>query len=72
MRNKALKGMVSSKSRRTSPLRKNYDFTKKREIKDGKIGRAVANAVTPKSLVDVIPTSKVVKTGKALYNLLTS
>ena len=64
MRNKALKGMVSSKSGRTSPLKKNYDFTKKREIKDGKIGRAIASAV--------IPTSKVVKAGKALYNLLKS
>ncbi len=72
MRNKALKGMVSSKSRRTSPLKKNYDFTKKREIKDGKIGRAIASAVTPKSPVDVIPTSRVVKVGKALYNLLKS
>ena len=76
MRNKSLKGVVNSKSRRTSPLRKNYDFSKKAdyspEATKGTIGDKIAKAITPKSIIDLIPVSKGIKGAKAVYNFLKS
>ena len=65
MRNTPLKGLLGK-----SPIK--YDFTKKKKFGEGKIGKKIASAVTPKSIVDVIPTTKVVKALKTGYNLLTS
>tara|TARA_S200002703_G_scaffold62341_1_gene54187 strand:- start:294 stop:512 length:219 start_codon:yes stop_codon:yes gene_type:complete len=57
-----------------SPLKKKYDFSKKKdysaEATKGSIGDKIAKAVTPKSLIDVIPVSKAVKGAKALYNYM--
>jgi|21_taG_2_1085346.scaffolds.fasta_scaffold157103_2 hypothetical protein len=66
MRNASLKGMLD----KASPMKKKYDFTKKKEFGEGKIGKKIASAVTPKSIVEVIPTTKVIKAGKAVYNYL--
>ena len=63
MRNKPLKGLMKK-----SPIK--YDFTKKKEFGEGKIGKKIVEAVTPKNPIDVIPTTKVVKFGKAMYNYL--
>ena len=49
-----------------SPIK--YDFKKKKTFGEGKIGQKIASAVTPKSIVDVIPTTKAIKAGKAVYN----
>ena len=64
MRNKPLPGLCKK-----SPIKKDYDFTKKKEFGEGKIGKKIASAVTPKSMVDVVPVaSKAIKAGKAVYN----
>jgi hypothetical protein len=63
--NKKHRNVVKKKKRE-------YNFNKKREFGEGKIGKKIAKAVTPKSLLDVIPVSKVVKGGKAIYNYLTT
>jgi len=67
MRNKPLKGLINR-----SPIKKTYDFTKKREFGEGKIGKAIAHAVTPKNWADMIPTTRAFKAGKALYSYFTS
>jgi hypothetical protein len=69
---RAKRRCMHGKRRRRSPLQKNYDFTKKREFGEGEVGKKIASAVTPKSLIDLIPTSKVVKAAKAMYNYLKS
>ena len=59
---------MHGKKLKRSPIQ--YDFTKKKEFGEGKIGKAIVKAVTPKDKLDVIPVaSKVVKAGKALYNV---
>ena len=66
MRNKPLKGMLKA-----SPIRKDYptrDFSPK--ATKGNIGDKIASAVTPKSKIDLIPTTKVIKLGKTISNLL--
>ena len=65
MRNTPLKGLLKK-----SPIKKNYDFTKTKEFGEGKIGKKIVSAVTPKNIVGIIPTTKVFKAGKAVYNLL--
>ena len=59
-----------------SPLKKKYDFSKKKdysaEAGKGSIGDKIAKAVTPKSLIDVVPVSKAIKGAKALYNYVKS
>ena len=65
MRNTPLKGLLKK-----SPIK--YDFTKKKTFGEGKIGKKIADAVTPKSMLDVIPVGKAVKALKTGYNLLTS
>ena len=78
MRNTPLKGLM-----RKSGAPKTYDFSKKKKdyTKKSKdytksnpdsIGSKIAKAVTPKNLIDLIPTTKVIKGGKALYNLFKS
>ena len=63
MRNKPLPGLMKK-----SPI--HYDFTKKKEFGEGKIGKRIVKAVTPKSPIDVIPVGKAVKGAKAVYNYL--
>ena len=67
MRNSPLKGMLKA-----SPIKKDYDFTKKKEFGEGKIGKKIVDAVTPKNLADLIPTGKIVKGAKAAYKYFTS
>ena len=58
-----------------SPLKKKYDFNKSndysKEATKGNVGDKIAKAVTPKNLLDVIPTTKVLKGVKAAYNYFT-
>ena len=64
MRNAPLKGMLKA-----SPMRKDYpkpDYTAKGT--KGNIGTKIAKAVTPKSVVDVLPVGKAVKGAKAVYS----
>jgi hypothetical protein len=63
MRNSPLRAFAQK-----SPIHKEYDFTKKKEFGEGKIGKRIAKAVTPKSMVDMVPVGKVVKGAKAVYN----
>ena len=81
MRNKSLKGVVNSKSRRTSPLRKNYDFSKKAdyspEATKDTIGAKFAKAITPENTVKGVlgtlaPIGKAGKILKTAYNYLSS
>jgi len=69
---RAKRRCMHGKRMRRSPLRKDYDFTKTKEFGDGEIGKKIANAVTPKSMIDLIPTTKIVKGAKAIYNAITS
>jgi len=52
--------------------KREYNFTKKKKFGEGKIGKKIAKAVTPKSMVDLIPVSKGVKAAKAAYKYLTA
>ena len=81
MRNKPLKGLVNSKSRRTSPFHKNYDFSKKKdyspEATKGTIGDKFAKAITPENSVKgvietLVPIGKAGKIAKAAYNYFKS
>ena len=58
---------MHGKRLRRSPIQ--YDFTKKKEFGEGKYGKALVDAITPKSKLDVVPLgSKALKAGKTLYN----
>ena len=67
---------MHGKRLRRSPILKKIDFKKSAdyspESTKGKIGDKIAKAVTPKSMLDLIPTTKIIEGGKAIYNLLTS
>ena len=73
MRNTPLKGLLKK-----SPLRdpdpkkaKTYssnDYSPK--ATKGTVGDKIANAVTPKSLIDIIPVGKAFKGAKAIVNYL--
>ena len=63
MRNTPLRAFAKK-----SPVYKKYDFTKKKDFGEGKIGKRIASAVTPKSMIDMIPVGKAVKGAKAAYN----
>ena len=73
MRNIPLRGLIAS------PLHQEYKSTKKAKVDDGpyskentkgNVGAKIADAVTPKSLIEVIPVaSKAVKLVKAGINL---
>ena len=72
---KAKRRFLHCKRRRRSPIKKDYDFSKTTrdfspEATKGTIGDKIASAVTPKSIIDLIPTTKIIKGGKAIYNLL--
>ena len=70
MRNAPLKGFCKK-----SPMKKDYNFKKGNDYKTAKpnsIGGKIANAVTPKKPIDLIPMGKVVKAGKAIYNYFSS
>ena len=69
---RAKRKCMHGKRMRRSPIKKDYDFTKKKEFGEGEIGRKIAAAVTPKNLTDLIPTGKIIKVGKAAYNYITS
>tara|TARA_A100000172_G_scaffold77055_1_gene61052 strand:- start:567 stop:788 length:222 start_codon:yes stop_codon:yes gene_type:complete len=72
---RAKRRCMHGKRLRRSPMRKNYDFTKSKdyspEATKGTIGDKIASAVTPKSMLDLVPTTKLVKAGKAIYNYFT-
>ena len=64
MRNTPLKGILKA-----SPIRKTYpkrDYSAK--ATKGTIGDKIAKAVTPTSLIDVIPVGKAAKAAKAIYS----
>jgi hypothetical protein len=52
--------------------KRKYNFNKTKKFGDGKIGKKIASAVTPKNLAEVIPVSKGIKAAKAAYNYITS
>ena len=64
-RNLPLRGLLKK-----SPVE--YDFTKKKEFGEGKIGKQIVKAVTPKNIAEIIPTTKAIKMGKSIYNYFTS
>lgn len=55
-----------------SPAKAKTNYTKANdysaEATKGTVGDKIAKAVTPKSMMDVIPVGKLVKGAKALYN----
>jgi len=57
-----------------SPLKKKVDYNKSndysKEATKGNVGDKVAKAVIPKDFIDIIPTTKVLKGAKFLYNYL--
>ena len=67
---------MHGKRLKKSPIRKGFDFSKTRDFSSeatkGTIGDKIVKAVTPKSMIDIIPTTKIIKAGKALYNYATS
>ena len=68
---------MHGKRLKRSPIKKDYDFTKTRDFSPEATrdlpGHKIAEAVTPKGLIDVIPMGgKVVKGAKAIYNLIKS
>ena len=74
---RAKRRQMHGRRRRRSPLRREYDFTKTtRDFspeslkKKDLIGYKIADAVTPKTIVDAIPlpVGKVAKAAKAIYN----
>ena len=76
---RAKRRCMHGKKMRRSPLsfvdgekdytKTNYDFSKS---DPNLIGSKIASAVTPKSMIDLMPTSKVIKGLKAGYKLLKS
>ena len=67
---RAKRRCMHGKRTRRSPLR--YDFKAKKEFGEGEIGKKIAKAVTPTSVFDLVPTNKIIKGAKALYNLVKS
>tara|TARA_Y100001963_G_scaffold106489_1_gene147177 strand:+ start:309 stop:539 length:231 start_codon:yes stop_codon:yes gene_type:complete len=72
---RAKRRQMHGRRRRRSPLKKEYDFTKTTrdfspEATKDTIGSKIAEAVTPKNIVDAIPlpVGKAVKAAKAIYN----
>ena len=59
-----------------SPIKKTYDFNKKKdyslEATKGNFGHKLAKAVTPKTLLEVLPIGKIGKAGKVAYKYFTS
>ena len=64
----------TNKKHRTTVKNKKrqYNFNKTKKFGEGKVGKKIASAVTPKTMVDLIPLSKGVKAAKAAYNYMTS
>tara|TARA_R100001443_G_scaffold88007_1_gene94517 strand:- start:1628 stop:1849 length:222 start_codon:yes stop_codon:yes gene_type:complete len=52
--------------------KRKYNFNKTKKFGEGKVGKKIASAVTPKSMVDLIPLNKGIKAAKAAYNYMTS
>ena len=73
---RAKRRCMHGKRLKRSPIKKDYDFSKTTkdyspEATKGTIGDKIASAVTPKSMLDLVPTTKLVKAGKAIYNYFT-
>ena len=70
MRNTPLRAFASK-----SPISKTYDFSKGKdyspEATKGNIGSKIAKAVTPDSLLEVVPVGKAAKLAKATYKYFT-
>jgi len=69
---RAKRRRMHGKKIKKSPLLKDYDFTKKKQFGEGKIGKKIVDAVTPKSATSLVtaalPVDKIFKAGKAVYN----
>ena len=52
--------------------KRKYNFNKTKKFGEGKIGKKIVAAVTPKNMAEVIPVSKGIKAAKAAYNYITS
>ena len=72
---RAKRRQMHGRRRRRSPLKKEYDFTKTTrdfspEATKDTVGAKIADAFTPKTIVDAIPlpVGKAVKVAKAIYN----
>ena len=70
MRNTPLKAFI----KKSSPVTKEFDFSKKadysKEKTKGNIGSKIAKAITPDSLVDLVPVGKAAKVAKLAYKYL--
>ena len=76
---RAKRRCMHGKRLRRSPLNKKYptrDFSKKadysKEATKDNVGSKIAKAITPDSLLDVIPISKGLKAAKLAYKYFTS
>jgi len=71
---RAKRRQMHGRRRRRSPLKKEYTFDKTRdfspEATKDTVGAKIADAFTPKTIVDAIPlpVGKAVKVAKAIYN----
>tara|TARA_Y100000593_G_scaffold79048_1_gene146924 strand:+ start:344 stop:559 length:216 start_codon:yes stop_codon:yes gene_type:complete len=70
MRNKPLKGLI-----KRSPIKTNYNFTAAKDYSPGATkglpGDKLASALTPKTMIDVLPVgSKIYKFGKLIKNFI--
>ena len=64
----------TNKKHRTTVKNKKrqYNFNKTKKFGEGKVGKKIVAAVTPKTMVDLIPLNKGIKAVKAAYNYITA